>query len=190
MQLERADFADVCRTLIGAEPSVRSDVAATKAAWRYVLDGLPPRPGPISRAAIRTASERAAAIGTPGVTGERISAELTGPGSGLASEFHSFSLLDARGWQMIDAAAEQIAHGPPVAARFARANVGIYVESVYDSHFSVAQIGKKVLADYRKLGGPAAFGASLTQGEIDALAHTYSEPNDRLYPHELIKLGS
>jgi hypothetical protein len=43
---------------------------------------------------------------------------------------------------------------------------------------------------YRALGGPAAFGSALTPGEVDALAGTYSEPTDRLYPHAGARLGS
>ena len=46
----------------------------------------------------------------------------------------------------------------------------LYIESIYDGHFSLAQIGKKLLAGYDKLGGAADFGASLTQAEVDALA--------------------
>ena len=79
-------------------------------------------------------------------------------------------------------------YGP--AARFARENAALYIESVYDGHFSLAQIGKKLLDGYRKLGGPAAFGTALTQQEVDALAHAYSEDADRLHPHVTARLGS
>ena len=68
--------------------------------------------------------------------------------------------------------------------------MALYIESVYDAHFGLAQIGKKLLAGYRKLGGQAAFGAALTQGEVDALADAYSEATDRLHPHVGVRLGS
>ena len=91
---------------------------------------------------------------------------------------------------MIGAAIEQIKHGSRAGARFARANVALYIESVYDAHFSLAQIGKQLVKGYKELGGEAAFGASLTQAEIDGLAATYSEATDRLYPHVGVRLGS
>ena len=50
------------------------------------------------------------------------------------------------------------------AAAFARANSPLYIESVYDGHFGLAQIGKNLTAGYRKLGGAAAFGKALTRG--------------------------
>jgi hypothetical protein len=61
---------------------------------------------------------------------------------------------------------------------------------VYDGHFDLAQIGKKLLAGYKGQNGPQAFGDSLTQAEANSLAQTYSEPSLRLYPHTAVKLGS
>jgi len=169
---------------------VHSEAAAAKRAWPHVVYGLPPRSGPIARAAIRTAGERAGAIGTPGLFEGRVSASLTGPGSGLTSEFRGASLLAARGWRLIGAAIEQTEHGPAAAARFAHANVGLYIESVYDAHFTLAHIGEQLLKDYDRLGGTAAFGGSLTPAEMRALANAYSEANERLYPHTGVRLGS
>jgi hypothetical protein len=126
----------------------------------------------------------------PAIFEEEAAAVLTGPAASLAGLFRSYSGLSTRGWQLIGAAIDQIEHAPPVAARFARANVDLYVESVYDGHFTLAQIGKEVLAGYRKLGGARVFGASLTQPEVDALAQAYSEPADRLHPHVAVRLGS
>jgi hypothetical protein len=190
LALQRADFVDVSRQLIAVEAIVNSEVAATKRAWPHIDDGLPPHSGPIARALIRAATQRATAVGDDGMFEERKSASLTGAGAGIASDFRGFSSLASRGWTMIDAAVDQIEHARPAAARFARANVGLYVESVYDSHFALAQIGKKVLDSYTKLGGPEVFGAKLTLPEVQALAGAYSEPSDRLYPHETVKLGS
>ncbi len=190
LRLQRADLVAVCRTLSGVEHAVAGEVAATRAAWPFVVNGLPADTGTIGRAAIRTAGERAAALRVPGLFQEREAASLTGPGSSLAGTFRTFSLLAARAWLLIGGAIGEIEHGSPAAARFARANVALYIESVYDAHFSLAQIGKQLLAGYKKLGGTAAFGASLTQAEVDGLAHTYSEATDRLHPHTGVRLGS
>jgi len=190
LALERADFVAVSRALSDLEPAVRAEVTASKAAWPSLVDGLPRDVRALPQATIRLAGQRAAAIGQPGVFGEREGAELTGPGSPLAGEFRTYSILCARGWQLIGAAITQIEHGSPAAARFARANVGLYIESVYDAHFGLSQIGKQLLADYKQLGGPPAFGASLTQAQIDALSRAYSQANNRLNPHERVRFGT
>ena len=92
---------------------------------------------------------------------------------------------------MIGAAIEQIEHGSPAGARFARANVALYIDSVYDGHFSLAQIGKKLLDGYRMLGGQAAFGTALSQAEVDAAGDAPTpKPADRLHPHVGVRLGS
>ena len=101
----------------------------------------------------------------------------------------SYALLCARGWKLLLASLAQIESGTPAAARFARANAPLYIESVYDAHFTLAQIGKKLLAGYDKLGGPRAFGAALTKAEVDGLAGAYSEASDRLHPHVGVRLG-
>jgi hypothetical protein len=167
MQLERADFVAVSRTLTKAQPSVSSEVAATKAAWHLVVNGLPADTGATPRQAIRQAAERAIAVGVPALFEERQAAALTGPGSGIAGLFRS-----------------------PAGARFARANVDLYIECVYDANFGLAQIGKKLLSGYKKAGGPSAFGSSLTQAEVTALADAFSEARDRLHPHTGVRLGS
>jgi hypothetical protein len=190
LQLRRADLVAVSRALSGREQSVRSEVAATKAAWPLLARGLPAHVSMVSQPAIRTATERAAALTLPGLFEERQAAAITGPGSGLTGTYRTFSILAERGWRMIGAAVEAIERGSPAAARFARANVALYIESVYDAHFVLGQIGKQLLAGYKKLGGQAAFGASLTQAEVTALADTYSESSDQLYPHSKVRLGS
>jgi hypothetical protein len=190
LRLERADLIAVSRALAGAEHSVGADVGASKEAWPLLANGLPAHTATISRAAIQRASARAAAIRVPGLFEEREAASLTGPGSSIAGLFRAYSGLSSRGWRLIGAAIEQTEHGSPAAAIFARANVALYIESVYDAHFGLAQIGKQLLAGYRKLGGSAAFGGSLTQAEVERLAETYSEQNDRLHPHPSVRLGS
>ena len=155
-----------------------------------MANGLPADTSAIPRASILAAAQSAAAVTLPAQLQEAQAATLTGPASGMAGLFRAYSGLSARGWQLIGAAIEQIEHGSPTSARFARENVALYIESVYDGHFDLAQIGKKLPAAYRTLGGPAAFGAALTQAEVDALARAYSEGNDRLHPHPGVRLGS
>jgi hypothetical protein len=190
LRLERADLVAVSRALSGVRRPVAGELAATKAAWPAVANGLPADTTTLSRPAIGTATVQAAAVPVPDLFEESESASLTGPGSSIAALFRAYAGLSSRGWRMIGAAIEQIEHGSPAAASFARANVALYVESVYDAHFSLAQIGKQLAAGYQKLGGPDAFGASLTQAEVDGLARTYSEETDRLHPHPGVRLGS
>ena len=189
-RLEREDFIAVCRALSGERAAVAKEVAATKAAWPLVVNGLPAATASISQPAIQAAGERAAQLQLPALLAERRAASLTGPGSQLAGLFRSFRGLAARGWQMIGAAIDQIEHGSPVGARFARANVALYIDGVYDGHFTLAQLGKQLAAGYETLGGAPAFGTALTQTEVDRLAQTYSEANDRLHPHVGVRLGS
>jgi hypothetical protein len=190
LRLEREDLAAVAHTLSKAQSPVKAEVAATKAAWPLVANGLPSNTSTISRPPIRAASASAASLRMPALFEERTLSTITGPGSKLAGAFRDFILLSTRGWQMIGASIDQIEHGSAVAARFARANVDLYIESVYDAHFGLAQIGKQLLAAYKKLGGPAAFGISLTRQEVDELAEVYSEHGARLHPHDGVKLGS
>jgi hypothetical protein len=190
LRLQREDLVVVSHALARVEAEVGAEVAATKAAWPLVAHGLPADTSTVSRPPIDGASEAAARLRVPAVSEETESAALTGPASSLAGLFRSYAALTTRGWQLIGASIDQIEHGPAVAARFARANVALYIESVYDGHFSLAQIGKQLVAAYRKLGGARVFGAALTQPEVDALAGTYSEARDRLHPHVGVRLGS
>jgi hypothetical protein len=190
LALERADLVAVARTLASEEPSARSEVAATKAAWPLIANGLPAHGTTISQPAIRTALEQAAALRLPVVFDESQAGAITGPGSGIAGSYRVFSILASRGWRGIGAAIEAVEHGSSTAARFARANVALYIESVYDAHYALGRIGERLLAGYKALGGAPTFGASLTQAEASALADTYSEANDRLRPHAGVRLGS
>ena len=189
-QLQREDFLAVVHALASAEPAMAKEVAATKSAWQLVANGLPIRPSAGSRVAIETAGEAAAELKLPALFGEREAAALTGPGSGPVGLFRTFVGLSSRGWQLIGSSIEAIEHGSPSAARFAHANVALYIESVYDAHFSVAQIGKQIKAGYEHLGGATAFGWRLTQPEVDRLVATYSEASARLHPHVGVQLGS
>lgn len=167
------------------------EVAATKAAWPLIANGLPANVAPVSRSpAARQAASRAAHLPLPAPFGESQARRLTGPAAQIAGVFRSYALLSSRGWQMLDASLAQIETASAANARFARSNAPLYVESVYDGHFALAQIGKKLLAGYEKLGGPEAFGGALPETSIKGLAATYSEANDRLHPHVGVRLGS
>ncbi len=184
LRLQREDLIATARALSQARPEAASEVAATKAAWPLVANGLPA--GGRSVAQISSATRRARALRLPSLFTEQRAAGLTGPGSSLAGTYRNYVGLTGTGWTMIDHALA----APAAGASFARANSPLYIESVYDAHFGLAQIGKNLLAGYRKLGGPAAFGTALTQAEVARLAAAYSEPAVRLHPHPAVKLGS
>jgi hypothetical protein len=69
------------------------------------------------------------------------------------------------------------------AAQFLHANAPLYIYCVYDGHYDLSLIGKVVQSAYLKLGGAPAFGASLTQSQVEALARAYSIPGVLLEPH-------
>jgi hypothetical protein len=190
LRLQRSDLVALSRALEDIRGPVASEVAATKLAWPLVANGLPSNTAAIARSPIDAAAQRAAGIRLPMLLQETQTAALTGPAAPLAGLVRSYVLLATRGWRLIGAAIDQIEQGSPASARFARQNVTLYIESVYDGHFTLAQIGKQLLAGYRKLGGAGAFGSALTQPEVDALASAYSEATDRLHPHVGSRLGS
>jgi hypothetical protein len=190
LRLQREDLIAVARALQGAEAEVAPEGQATKAAWPHVANGLPADVRSLPRGVIATASRRAASLRLPALFAELKAQTLTGPASSLAGGFRSYVALSSAGWRQIGFAIERLGAGPSPAASFARANVALYIESVYDGHFSLAQIGKQLLAGYKKLGGPGAFGHSLTEGEVAAMAREYSEARYRLHPHVGVRLGS
>jgi hypothetical protein len=155
-----------------------------------VANGLPRRSTGLYTPQVRAAIETAERLQLPTLFDEKQAAELTGEASSIAGLYRAFEGLASRGWQMIGSGIYQIEHGSPPSARFSRANVPLYIDSVYDGHFGLAQIGKKLQAAYKKLGGQTAFGVALTQAEVDALAAAYSEERNRLEPHVAVKLGS
>lgn len=191
-RLQREDLVAASRALATIERPIAIEVAAAKRAWPLIADGLPGGAGAlaITRGPVATAAASAARIPTPQVLGEAQADSLTGPGAGLAGLFRNYIGLTTRGWTLTGEAIDQIEHGSPANARFAHENVGLYIESVYDGHFDLAQVAKHLTDGYRKLGGPAAFGSALTQAEVDALADAYSEANVRLHPHVGVRLGS
>jgi hypothetical protein len=186
----REDLLVTVHALRSTEGTVAAEVAATKSAWPLVVDGLPAHVPPTTLARVAEAQARARAVAMPALFTEARSRELTGPGAGIAGQFRFFAELAAHGWTMTRAAIETAEHGPPAAAGFARANAALYIESLYDAHFGLGQIGKNLLKGYRRLGGAATFGASLSQQEVDALAGTFSPASDQLQPHAGVRLGS
>lgn len=180
----------MCRALQGLEGQTRAEVAAAKGAWPAIFDGLPARRTGLYTPQIQAAIETAERLTLPTLLGERPAAALTGPASGLAGTYRAFEGLAGRGWEMVGAAIYQIEHGPPAAARFARANVALYIDSIYDAHFGLGQIGKHLQPAYEKLGGEKVFGVALSQDEVNALVAAYSEAANRLEPHVAVKLGS
>ncbi len=188
--LEREDLVAVARALRASEPAVEGETAAAKAAWPYLLDGLPAHPSAQARARILAAARSAAQLPLPPLLAEREAAALTGPASPLAGRYRDFQELSTTSWRMIAAALREVERGPPDAARFARANVGLYVEGVYDASFSIAEAGEAVLDAYRTLGEAPVFGTALTQQDVQELVDSYSRVRDRLEPHKRVKLGS
>jgi hypothetical protein len=190
VKLQRQDLAAVSRALAGTQSSVGRAVAATKRAWPLVVNGLAADMSTSLRLPIAAAGVSAARVKVPPLLEEAQAASLTGPASQLAGLFRAYIGLTGRGWKMVAASIDQIQHGPPASARFARDNVALYIESVYDGTFTLAQIGRHLREGYRKLGGPAAFGGDLSEQRVNALASTYSEAADRLHPHVGVRLGS
>jgi hypothetical protein len=187
LRLQREDLIATARALSEARPEAAAEVAATKAAWPLVANGLPS--GGQGGAQIAAATRTARALRLPSLFTEQRAAGLTGPGSSLAGTYRAYVGLAGTGWTMIEHALAATGAGG-AGASFARVNSPLYIESLYDGHFGLAQIGKNLRAGYQKLGGPAAFGAALTQGEVERLEAAYSEPAVRLHPHPGVKLGS
>jgi hypothetical protein len=192
-RLQRSDLVAVARSLRLAEPSAQREMAAARVAWPLVANGLPAQIPPTTLAALSTAGRAAGAIVAPPLMLKPQSRSLTGPAAGIAGLFQSFTGLTARGWTLTHASAQEIATGSPIAARFARENVALYIDSVYDGHFLGGQIGKSLLKAYTSLAGTgatSAFGASLTPAEVSALARAYSPAGLQLHPHAGVKLGA
>ena len=189
-RLQREDLVAVSHGLRQAESSAGREMTAARIAWPLVANGLPASITPSVRPAVSTASAAAHAILVPPLMSKAQSRSLTGPAAGIAGLFWTFSGLTERGWTLTGAAAGEIESGSPIAVRFARENVALYIDSVYDGHFDAALIGKSLLAGYKKLSVGKGFGTTLTQAEVDALAGAYSPATERLHPHPGVKLGS
>jgi hypothetical protein len=193
LRLQREDLILVSSALQRIAPSVALEVAAAKTAWPLVSHGLAARGGAAIagvRASVQSARRASSAIVLPAALREGEASALTGPAAAIAGQVRSFLSLCSRGWELIDAGLAQIEAGPPANASFARANLPLYIESVYDGHFTLAQVGRQLAAGYSKLGGGQAFGSALAPAQVQALAGGYSEARDRLHPHVSVRLGS
>jgi hypothetical protein len=171
------------------EAPVAREVAATKRVWPSLANGFPPAPARL-RAQIDAAAASAAALSVPAPFGEQQSRMLTGPATEIANKYRTYAVLDRRAWRLIAADAQAIEAGAPAASSFARANLALYIESVYDAHFALSQIGDKLSKAFHDLGGAKAFEGTLGTGLIEALANFYSQENNRLRPHAATTLGS
>jgi hypothetical protein len=190
LKLHREDLVAVTRALKRVQTPVAQEAATTKRVWPQIAGGTVAEESAPRTPGAGRAVAAVTRLKIPTLFGELQARSLTGPAASIAGLFRYSVLLSTRGWSMLIASSTQMASGPPSAAHFASENVGLYIESIYDGHFGLAQIGKKLLEGYEKLGGPAAFGVTLTQAEVDVLAHTYSEATLRLYPHPPIRVGS
>jgi len=192
MRLQREDLLAASRALRQAEAGVSAELAASKRAWRLVANGPPQDAGRLAnaRAAVEAAARSAGEVGVPEPFREDHLRGLTGPAAAVGGLFHSYTALAQRGWSLMAYSMRQIQSGPRAAARFARENIPLYIESVYDAHFGLAQVGKKLHDGYLHLGGADAFGASLPRAEVERLTRAYSEESARLHPHVGVRLGS
>lgn len=189
-KLENEDLSAVTAELEAVAPPVEAEVAAAKAAWPAILGGVKGRPTASTRAKVAAAAQLAARVPLSSLLSEEGSAQLTGPAFSLAGQFRAFRTLGSRSWQLLDSSLEEIDHGSPAEARFARQNLPLYIESVYDAHFALGGIGKKLLAAYKTLGGTSKTSGSLTLTQIERLADMYSKERNELSPKERVKLGS
>jgi hypothetical protein len=192
LALERTQFEQVSSHLSHLEAAVEREVAASRVAWPSIAGGLPQALGGGLRTAVSTANARAKALPEPSFSAS--ARKLTGPASGIAGIYENYEQLAQRGWNLTEAALQTIAGAGSTAtnataasaaaqASFERANSPLYIDAIYDAHFDLSVLGKSLVGGYEKLGGPRAFGAALTQAEVNALAGAYSIPAVRLEPH-------
>lgn len=195
LALERARFEQVSSQLSALQGAVKREVAASRVAWPQVANGLPHAPGSGLRTAVSAANADARALREPSFLAN--ASRLTGPAAGIAGIYENYEQLAQRGWNLTEAAAQAISNVSPsgtnattVSARtsdaqasFARTNSPLYIDAIYDGHFDLSLLGKSLASGYEKLGGPGAFGAALTQSQVNALAGAYSIPAVRLEPH-------
>ncbi len=193
LALERAQFEQVSSQLSGLEAAVKREVAASRVAWPSIAGGLPQTLESGLRTAIDAANAQAKALPEPSFLAN--ARKLTGPASGIAGIYENYEQLAQRGWNLTEAAVRTIASAAPATsataasastvaqASFERANSPLYIDAIYDGHFDLSLLGKSLMSDYEKLGGQQAFGAALTQAQVNALAEAYSIPTVRLEPH-------
>lgn len=156
-------------------------MAASRGAWPLIAGGLPRALPPALQGAVEKASASAKAVPEPPFM--RNAGELTGPAAGIAGLYESYERLAERGWRLTETAIGAVVSGAPGVASFERENSSLYIDAIYDGHFDLSLVGKDLASAYEQLGGAGAFGATLTQSEINALVAAYSIPAVRLEPH-------
>jgi hypothetical protein len=181
LALERAQLVQVSNELHPLVAPVRREVAASRAAWPAIANGLPATLSGSLQSAVVNASTAARALPEPRFMTHP--GGLTGPAAGVAGLYESYSRLASKGWRLTETGIAAILRGTPAAASFARSNSSLYIDAIYDGHFDLSLLGKSLVSGYEKLGGAAAFGARLPLGEVTALAAAYSIPAVRLEPH-------
>ncbi|HTD57632.1 MAG TPA: hypothetical protein VK672_01950 [Solirubrobacteraceae bacterium] len=181
LALQRAQLVQLSGELRALQAPVQREVTASRGAWPLLARGLPPVLSPPLAAAVSQASANATALPEPRFM--TAPARLTGPTAGIAGIYEDYERLAKRGWPLTAATVSAIEGADPVASGFARQNSSLYVDAIYDAHFDLSLLGKSLLSGYQQLGGPQAFGARLSQGEVNALAAAYSIPSVRLEPH-------
>jgi hypothetical protein len=184
-RLQRADLAIAARGLLAVEPTVRQEIAASRAAWPTVVHGLPAVASPTARLAIARAAVVARRIATPLYIS--FAGQLTGAAATIAGSELSYEELTQRGWTLTGVAADYGARaatgsGSLAAAGFLRVNAALYIGCVYDAHHNLGAIGEDLRRAYAQLGGAAAFGAMLRPARVEALARFYSPANAGLAP--------
>ena len=150
---------------------LKSYVRLTQRGWQYLATALGAGSG-IAVSHAKAPVHQAARVGGS-------AAPAPGGGGGAAVAPGVGGAAAARG----AAPAARGAGVSTAAARFLRANAALYIYCVYDGHWDLSLIGKVVQSAYGDLGGPSAFGASLTPSQVEALARAYSIPAARLEPH-------
>ncbi len=181
LALQRAQLTQVSDGLRFVEAAVAREVAASRAAWPLIADGLPRAPDGTLRGAVSTATATAHALPAPPFMAK--ARELTGPAAGIAGLYESYDRLAERGWRLTETTIAAIASDSPTVASFERTNSPLYIHAIYDAHFNLSLVAQHLADGYKRLGGPHAFGPTLTQADIDALAAAYSIPAVRLNPH-------
>ncbi len=188
LRLERADLVLLAHTLQRLQAPTSGEDTATRAVWPALAGGLPRSLSPALLPPLSVAERRATAITLPAVV--TTEGALTGPAAGLAGLLKAYTRLTQRGWQFTAAALATESAGSALpgggmattqAARFLRSNSALYIYCIYDGHYDLSLIAKALPNAYHTLGGAPAFGGSLTQAQVDALARVYS--HTRLAPH-------
>jgi hypothetical protein len=181
LRVERADLVLMARALHQLEGPVHGEVAAARAVWPALVGGLPHDASRTTQLQIATAKARARTISLPRFF--YVEGSLTGPAAQLSALIRDYARLTQRAWPVVAAAAATKALRNPAAASFLRANSGLYIYCVYDGHYDLSLIGKKLQDAYGKLGGPHAFAGALGSSEVEALVRGYSIEATRLARH-------